>query len=383
MAGSTVEDALAERLLALPPSNYAPWRDRRAALDVIEREGLPNPRSESWRHTNIRRWYEAAGACPAFHEVPDNRETDFVSAADGICVEGFVNAGVAALLAEHGGLTSNAAIAPLAAMNALLLGAGVVIRAQGGCATTPVRIGVSPAEFQHLLIVVEPGAAVTVIEEPASYTHRIVQAVVAPGGVLSHWRRQAESDGRECSMVAVRVDAGGEYRLAQSSRGADLRRNDIQVTLAGKGATATIDGIWRLDGRDHLDNQVTVSHSAGEGFSRQTYRGVAAGHSRAILDGRIHIAPAADATDASLSTKNLLASDDAQVFAKPTLEIHASDVKCSHGATVGALDDMAVHYLRSRGIVEAAARALLMDGFLRDAIADEEGAQQLHLTTAA
>ena len=382
MAGSTVEDALAERLLALPPSNYAPWRDRRAALDVIEREGLPNPRSESWRHTNIRRWYEAAGACRAFHEALDYRETDFVSAADGICVEGFDNAGVEALLAEHGSLASNAAIVPLAAMNAVLLGAGVVIHARSSHAA-PVRVGASPAEFQHLFIVVEPGAAVTVIEEPAPYIHRIVQAVVAAGGVLSHWRRQAESDTRECSMVAVRVDAGGEYRLAQSSRGADLRRNDVQVTLAGKGATATINGIWRLDDREHLDNQVIVSHSAGEGFSRQTYRGVAAGHSRAILDGRIHIAPAADATDASLSTKNLLASDDAQVFAKPTLEIHASDVKCSHGATVGALDDMAIHYLRSRGIDEAAARALLMDGFLRDAIADEEGAQQLHLTTAA
>ena len=382
MAGSTVEDALAERLLALPPSNYAPWRDRRAALALIEREGLPNPRSETWRHTNIRRWYEAAGACRAFFESPDSRETDFVSAADGICVEGFDHAGVEALLAEHGSLASNAAIAPLAAMNALLLGAGVVIHARSSHAA-PVRVGASPAEFQHLFIVVEPGAAVTVIEEPASYTHRIVQAVVAAGGVLSHWRRQAESDARECSMVSVRVDAGGEYRLAQSCRGADLRRNDVQVTLAGKGATATIDGIWRLDSHEHLDNQVTVSHSAGEGVSRQTYRGVAAGHSRAILDGRIHIAPAADATDASLSAKNLLASDDAQVFAKPTLEIHASDVKCSHGATVGALDDMAVHYLRSRGIAEAAARALLMDGFLRDAIADEEGAQQLHLTTAA
>lgn len=200
MAGSTVEDALAERLLALPPSNYAPWRDRGPALALIEREGLPNPRSESWRHTNIRRWYEAAGDCGAFIKAPNNPETDFVSAADGICVEGFDNAGVATLLAEHDSLTSNATMTPLAAMNALLLGAGVVIRAQGSPAT-PVRIGASPAEFQHLLIVVDPGATVTVIEEPAPYIHRIVQAVVAAGGVLSHWRRQAESDARECSMV--------------------------------------------------------------------------------------------------------------------------------------------------------------------------------------
>ena len=389
MAGSTVEDALAERLLGLPPSNYAPWLDRRPAQALIEREGLPGQRAESWRHTNIRRWYEAAGASRAFGETPGNGETAFVSAPEGVAVKSFADASSADFVAQHGGLALNSVAAPLAAMNALLLGAGAVIRAEGGCRpevrrpfAEPVRVGAAPAEFQHLLIAVGAGVAVTVIEDPAPYTHRLVEATIAAGGSLTHWRRQGASTNRECSLVSVRIAAGGRYRLAQSSRGADLRRNDVQVTLAGEGAEAAIDSVWRLDGRDHLDNQVTVSHAAGQGFSRQMYRGVAAGQSRAILDGRIHIAAGAEATDASLSAKNLLTSDRAQVFAKPTLEIHASDVKCSHGATVGALDDMAIHYLRSRGIPEDAARALLTDGFLREAIADAEGARQLRLTRA-
>ena len=104
-----------------------------------------------------------------------------------------------------------------------------------------------------------------------------------------------------------------------------------------------------------------------------------AGRARAVLNGKIHIAPGAQATDAALTCKNLLASTTAEVYAKPELTIHADDVKCSHGATVGALDEEAVFFLRARGIAEDAARALLTRGFLREAIADEAGARQLGL----
>ena len=158
-----------------------------------------------------------------------------------------------------------------------------------------------------------------------------------------------------------------------------MRRNDVLVTLA-EDARGTVTGAWRLDGQEHLDNQVSLNHEHGGAFSRQTYRGVAAGRARAVVNGRIHIADGADGSDAALSAKNLIASDTAQVFAKPELEIHASDVKCSHGATVGALDDDAVSYLRCRGIDEAEAHRLLVRGFLREAIADEEGARMIALT---
>ena len=379
MAGSTIEAALRARLLQLPRSDYAPSFDRGPALALLEREGLPDWRSEPWRHTNIRRWYEAVAAS---HTASGNgvaRETAFVTAPKGIHVERFSDASAAELVAEYGGLASVPRSAPLAAINAVLLGAGMVVRAVGEHFAEPVRIGTTPAEFQHLLVIVENGASLQLIEEAASFTHRIVEIVVGTGSRLTHWRRQAAAENRECSLVSVHIEADGDYRLAQSSRGADLRRNDVQVALAGKSAQATLHGAWRLDGSEHLDNQIAVVHGEREGLSRQIYRGVAAGHSRAILNGRIHIAPGADATDASLTSKNLLTSDSAQIFAKPELEIHASDVKCSHGATVGALDTMSVHYLRSRGIDEETVRALLTNGFLREAIADAEGAQQLSL----
>ena len=104
-----------------------------------------------------------------------------------------------------------------------------------------------------------------------------------------------------------------------------------------------------------------------------------ADRARAVLNGRIHIAAGAKATDAALNTKNLLATDNAEVYAKPELEIFESDVQCSHGATVGTLDEEAVFFLRSRGLREEAARALLVRGFLREAITDDEAAARLEL----
>ncbi|MCY4059414.1 MAG: SufD family Fe-S cluster assembly protein, partial [Gammaproteobacteria bacterium] len=269
---------------------------------------------------------------------------------------------------------------PIAALNALLLGAGVAIRVPAGCTgPSPVRIADLPAAYQRVLVLVESDARVELIEEPSTYTHRLVEVVIQSGGQLIHRRHQAASSHRECTLLGVRAESGAHYELSQLSLGSDLRRNDIVATLAGDGASVTVRGAWRLDGSRHLDNQVAVHHRAPGGTSRQTYRGVAAGRSRAVLNGRIEIAPGAQQSDATLNTKNLLASDTAEVYAKPELEIYANDVKCSHGATVGAIDDDAVHYFRTRGIDEHTARTLFVRGFLREAIDDLDTAQMLGL----
>ena len=369
MAGSPAEVRLAERLLG-GHSDYAPWLDRRPSREVIERIGLPTLRSEEWRHTNVRRWYETVLANGERRIAGGTA----IAAPAGVEVLDFANPRAAQLAIGHG-VAFDWATQPLAAVNALLLRAGVAIRVPSGTrSTAPLCIDDLDGSFQQVHVHVEAGAALKLIEAPAAFTHRIVLACVGEGGVLEHWRRQGPSTQRECSLVAVRLESQARYALAQSSRGADLRRNDVRITLAGAGAEATVAGAWRLADRDHLDNHIAVSHAAAGASSRQTYRGIAADRARAILNGRIHIAAGASQTDATLSTKNLLAGDSAQVFAKPELEIHASDVKCSHGATVGTLDDAAIHYLRTRGIGEAAGRELLLRGFLREAIADAKGA---------
>ena len=374
MAGSTTDaTALAEMILAQGPSNYAPWLDRGPHLDLVERRALPELRAEAWRHTNVARWYQA---------VMEGTERDNgahrIECAPGIEVVDFADPRAAEIQQLRGEETYRLSAQPIAALNSLLLGAGVAIRIPGGyAARSPVRIVDLPAAYQRILVIIEPDARVELIEEPSTYTHRLVEVVVRPGGRVRHRRQQAASPHRECSLLAVRVEAGAHYELSQLSLGSELRRNDIVVTLAGNAANVTLRAAWRLDESRHLDNQVAVHHRAPGGTSRQTYRGVAADRSRAVLNGRIEIAPGAQHSDATLNTKNLLASDTAEIYAKPELEIYANDVKCGHGATVGAIDADAVHYFRTRGIDEQTARALFVRGFLTEAIDDLDAAQDL------
>ena len=377
MAGLATDAAgLADRLLDLGSTSYAPWLDRKPYLDVIEGRALPELRDEAWRHTNVARWYEAV-----LHGGEDAATANRIDHPEDVEVVDFADARAHELVELRGEETFPLAGYPIAALNALRLGAGAAVRVPAGVtASGPVRIGDLPAACQRILVIVEADASLELIEEPAvsaPYIHRLVEAVVQPGGRLSHRRRQGASTGRECNLVAVRIDAGARYELAQTSLGADLRRNDILATLAGDGAEVEMRGAWRLDESRHLDNQVAVRHRAPGGTSRQTYRGVADGRSRAVLNGRIEIAPGAQHSDATLSTKNLLASETAEVYAKPELEIYANDVKCSHGATIGAIDEDAVHYFRSRGIGERTARSLFVRGFLLDAIDDAEAARRL------
>jgi len=388
MAGSTTErlptqsgrtpTALARRLLDLEPSGRSAWFDPAACQAVIAR-GLPDTRGEPWKYTNVNRWYDVAFAP---HETaPIGIDASIgIDAPDGILAVDFDDPRTQPLAAAHRGKAFDLADQPLAAVNGLLLGAGVAIVVPSGWREdAPIRIPDRGPPYQHILLVVESGASVTLIEESSGFTHRIVEAVVEAGGHVRHLRRQRPAPTRECSLVAVHLDQEAQYHLAMSSRGAELRRNDVLVTLAGSAARVTVHGAWRLGGREHLDNQVAIRHVAPRGLSRQTYRGVVADRARAVLNGRIHIAPGAKATDAALNTKNLLATDNAEVYAKPELEIFESDVKCSHGATVGTLDEEALFFLRTRGLSDKAARALLVRGFLREAIADDEGATRLEL----
>ena len=382
MAGSTTErlaaqpsrttTALARRLLDLEPSGRPAWFDPAACQAVIAR-GLPDTRGEPWKYTNVNRWYDVAFA-------PRETATIGIDAPDGVRAVDFDDPRAQPLAAAYRGKAFDLADQPLAAVNGLLLGAGVAIVVPSGWrGDAPIRIPDRGPPYQHILLVIESGASVTLIEESSGFTHRIVEAVVEAGGHVRHLRRQRPAPTRECSLVAVHLDREAQYHLAMSSRGAELRRNDVLVTLAGSAARVTVHGAWRLGGREHLDNQVAIRHVAPQGLSRQIYRGVVADRARAVLNGRIHIAPGAKATDAALDTKNLLATDNAEVYAKPELEIFESDVQCSHGATVGTLDEEAVFFLRTRGLSDKAARALLVRGFLREAVADDEGATRLEL----
>ena len=255
-----------------------------AACQAVIARGLPDTRGEPWKYTNVNRWYDVAFG-------PRDTVRLGIDPPDGVLAVDFDDPRMEPLSAAYGGKAFDLAEQPLAAVNGLLLGAGVAMVVPGGWrADASLHIPAGGPRYQHILLVVEPGASFTLVEESSGFTHRIVEAVVGAGGHLHHLRRQPPAATRECSLVAVHLDQDAQYHLGMSSRGAELRRNDVIVTLAGSAARVAVHGAWRLGGREHLDNQVDVRHVAPQGVSRQTYRGVVADRARAVLNGRIHIA---------------------------------------------------------------------------------------------
>ena len=147
-----------------------------------------------------------------------------------------------------------------------------------------------------------------------------------------------------------------------------MARRDFNVELLETGANCDLNGIYLVDGDNHIDHHTTIEHKKSNCTSNEHYKGILDGNSRGIFNGRIHVHPDAQKTDAIQNNQNLLLSDDAIIHTKPELEIYADDVKCTHGATVGQLDDKAMFYLRTRGINKKDARQLLMRAYVGEVI---------------
>jgi Fe-S cluster assembly protein SufD len=150
--------------------------------------------------------------------------------------------------------------------------------------------------------------------------------------------------------------------------GGALIRNNVHPVLAGEGAECLINGLFMANGRQHMDNYMLVEHASPHCGSRQFYNGILNGQAHGVFHGRIIVHKDAQKTDAKQTNRNLLLCDDAQIDTKPQLEIYADDVKCTHGATIGQVDENALFYLRSRGVDEVAAKHLLLQAFANECL---------------
>lgn len=168
----------------------------------------------------------------------------------------------------------------------------------------------------------------------------------------------------------VAIAAGAYYNNFALVRGGVPVRNEITVGLNGRAAQASLCGAMLLCDAQHADTTITIQHNAPDCASRQMYKTVLADKSRGVFQGKIYVAPDAQKTDGYQLSRALLLSDQAEMDAKPELEIYADDVKCSHGSTIGDLDENAMFYLRARGLNEAEARALLIDAFIGELFDD-------------
>jgi Fe-S cluster assembly protein SufD len=167
------------------------------------------------------------------------------------------------------------------------------------------------------------------------------------------------------NFSTLRIQQGRSTNVASHSLllGGGLVRNNVHPVLAGEGGECLINGLFVGNGRQHLDNYMHVEHASPHCSSRQFYNGILDDHAHGVFHGRIVVHKNAQKTDAKQTNRNLLLSDDAQIDTKPQLEIYADDVKCTHGATIGQIEENALFYLRSRGLDEVSARRILLLAF--------------------
>jgi Fe-S cluster assembly protein SufD len=197
-----------------------------------------------------------------------------------------------------------------------------------------------------------------------SLTNSWLSVEVGPGAHVSHLNLQEESSRSfHVDTSRLQLAANAHFSKHDFALGAALGRSSTLVTLGGAGADVNLSGLFAPSGTQHLDTYVHIDHAAAHTTSRQDFRGIAAGRGRGVFNGKVVVRPGAQKIDARQSNRNLLLSTTAEIDSRPELEIYAHDVKCSHGATTGQLDPVSLFYLRSRGLSELEARALLIRAF--------------------
>jgi Fe-S cluster assembly protein SufD len=201
------------------------------------------------------------------------------------------------------------------------------------------------------------------------FTNTVTDIELGENAVLDHYKLQYESDAAfHLGATHVRAQRSATYRSHSISLGGALVRNDVIAVLDGEGVECTLNGLYTADAQRLVDNHTTIDHAQPHCASREIYKGILAEHARGVFNGKIIVRPDAQKTDAKQTNRALLLSEDAQINTKPQLEIFANDVKCTHGAAVGQLDDEALFYLRSRGLGDAPARRMLIHAFAADVL---------------
>jgi Fe-S cluster assembly protein SufD len=225
-----------------------------------------------------------------------------------------------------------------------------------------------------LALDVPPGADLTLIEtyegQGSAYVCDFALAIsLGEGARLERIVLLDEpADAISVSQAEVNLSPGADFRQTVVAAGARLQRHETHVRHPGGGAQARLDGLYLLRDRRHADLTTVLTHTAPDGETQQLTKGLVRDQARGVFQGKIVVAEGADRTDARMGHHALLLNDGAEVDAKPELEIYADDVACTHGNTVGSLDEEALFYIRSRGLPEAEARALLMQAFIGEVV---------------
>lgn len=412
------------KLAGALPGNATPWLApvRQSAYAQLCSEGFPGTRDENWKYTDTRKLLKqlddgalrpgplAESTETAFEGVQrfelDCHRMVFINGrfqanlSDTVEVDGIdvMNIGAAldadadaleAMLAgsaeySRAGIANNS----FAAMNTALLDDGAFIKlAPNAELKKPLHLifmSVAQTNGEQAGVVANPRVVIaagdnsraTIVEShlalegAANFTNIVNDIAVAPGARVEHIKMLEGSDAdQHISNTHARVHKDGEYVNHNIAIGGSFVRNDLHVALLEPGASTRLNGLFAMRGTQHIDNHLHVEHIAPRTFSDQFYRGVADDRGRGVFNGKVEVHKDAQKIEANQASNNLLLAKLAEIDTKPELEIYADDVKCSHGATIGQLDNNMLFYLQSRGIDAETARALLIYAFMDAVVA--------------
>lgn len=348
---------------------------RGRAADTLREQGLPTKRTEAWRFTPLR-----SVANAEFSTAEESAPSLVSTVPEGVTVRSLRQVLQAQPELLEGRLDLGGAPTHFAALNTALFSDGLWIDVPAGVAIeAPIELAHAirtssgrGVAYPRALITMGDNAELTLIEtyageEVGQLTNSVVEVDLGRNAKMSHVRVH-ENAGLQVGRVDVRQEADSVYRSTVVTLGGALLRFDVRCLLQGKSAECQLDGAYLIDGEDHVDHHTLVEHQAANCRSAQTYRGIVSGKGTAVFDGIVVVHRDAQKTEAHQENRNLLLSETATVHTKPHLEIDADDVVCSHGATVGSLDEDQLFYLRARGIPEELAHSMLTYAFLESIV---------------
>jgi Fe-S cluster assembly protein SufD len=382
---------------------------RRAAIDSFTRLGFPTTRNEDWKFTNIARLtsipfepaardLHAGAADELVRSLPrTGRRLVFVNGVYAPALSCRMSSSqargpvvLASLcdpapeierrLSRYANYRTHAFIA---LNTAFLTDGAFVYVAEGAIVDDPIHLvhvsvgGSQPqVSYPRNLIVVGEGAHATLIEtyigasapENPYFTNAVTEIVAGPNAVLDHYKLQMESEsGYHIATVQIEQGRGCAFRSHSFSFGAALARTEMNTVLS-EGSECTFNGLYIGGGSQHMDSRTSIDHAQPHATSHELYKGILDQKSTAVFNGKIIVRKDAQKTDAKQTNKNLVLSEGSTINTKPELQIHADDVRCTHGATIGQLDKDSLFYLRTRGIGQDQAREMLIAAFAREII---------------
>jgi Fe-S cluster assembly protein SufD len=363
-----------------------------AAIEQFESVGFPTTRDEDWHFTSVtpitERTFKPAKPAPTTLTSADI--APFTYGESGWHLLVFVNGRYEPSLSSFAGLDADARVmtfcealkeapellaerlgtlAPsthaFTALNTAFVADGVVVHLPADVVLDePVHVlyltdahAANTSMHPRLLVVADKHSRVTLVETFAAiggaayFTNHVAEVFVADGARVDHYKVQREG-GSAFHVGTTQATQGRDsiYHSFSYATGAQLSRTNVYSKLLGDNAEVRLNGLYALDESQHADHQTFVEHISPNCSSREVYKGVLDGTSHGVFNGKVFVHPEAQKTDGKQTNKALLLSDGARVDSKPQLEIFADDVKCTHGATVGRLDEMSLFYMKSRGI---------------------------------